>query len=270
MTDTSLPIGVFDSGLGGLTALDELRKLMPQEDIIYFGDSARIPYGTKSREVISKFALQDAHFLVSKGVKAILVACGTVSSNCLPLLKENFNIPTVGVVSAAAKKACELADKTGKIALLGTSSTIKSRAFEKEISKYGNYEIFSRACPMFVPLVEYGYTSKDDRAANIIANEYLEDIKKFRPDSVILGCTHYPLLSDIISSILPDSALVSSGKEAAKELCSLIKESGLENRNGGKTDFYTSDSGEDFAENAKRFLKTDIDGKVRFADIEKY
>lgn len=272
MTDKSkLPIGVFDSGLGGLTALSELKRIMPTEDIIYFGDSARIPYGTKSKEVIRKFALQDARFLMSKGVKAILVACGTVSSNCLSDIETETGVPVVGVIDAAAKAASVIAKNgKGKVCVLGTSATVKSQAFERALNANGITDIISRACPMFVPLVENWHPSADDNATNAIMEEYLSDISASKPDSAILGCTHYPLLSDAIKKHLPETELVSSGAEAAKALMNSLEKLNISNQHGGKTEYYTSDDPELFRMNAERFLKSRLDGEVIHTDIENY
>ncbi len=271
MMENNLPIGVFDSGLGGLTALSELHKLMPNEDIIYFGDSARIPYGTKSPSVIRKFGLQDARFLMSKGVKAILVACGTVSSNCLWDIGRETGVPVIGVIDAAAKTAAEIAKgKKGIVAVLGTSATIKSNAYSNALQDYGIGNIIPRACPMFVPLVENWHPSADDSATNAIISEYLADVKMCNPDATILGCTHYPLLADAIQKHLPNTTLVNSGAEAAKALCNRIKELGMENNQGGKIEYYTSDDAALFQKNAEWFIKEGIDGNVMHIDIEKY
>ncbi len=271
MMNNNLPIGVFDSGLGGLTALNELHRLMPQEDIVYFGDSARIPYGTKSPSVIRKFALQDARFLLSKGVKAILVACGTVSSNCLSDIARETGVPVIGVIDAAAKAAAEIAKaKKGIVAVLGTSATIKSGAYSNALQEYGIGNIIPRACPMFVPLVENWHPSADDTATNAIISEYLADVKVCNPDAAILGCTHYPLLTDAIQKHLPDTALVNSGAEAAKALCDRLMELGMENAQGGKIEYYTSDDAELFRRNAEWFIKEGINGSVEHIDIEKY
>lgn len=264
-----LPIGVFDSGLGGLTALDELHRLMPDEDIIYFGDSARIPYGTKSPSVIKKFALQDARFLVSKGVKAILVACGTVSSNCLDDIANETGLPVVGVIDAAARNASDIA-KSGKgtVAVLGTSATVKSGAYERALQSNGVTDIISRACPMFVPLVENWHPDKDDDATNAIISEYLSDVAEKNPDAAILGCTHYPLLFDAIRNHLPDTALISSGASAAADLKAKIESLGIENGEGGKIEYFTSDDAVLFRANAEKFLKNGLDGEVQHIDIE--
>ncbi|MBP5155116.1 MAG: glutamate racemase [Clostridia bacterium] len=270
MDRRKLPIGIFDSGLGGLTALAELARLMPNEDIVYFGDNARIPYGTKSPGIIKKFALQDTRFLLSAGVKAILVACGTVSSNCLAEVEKESGLPVVGVINAAAKKAAEIAGDNGTAAVLGTAATVKSGAYERELKRLGCKKVVSRACPMFVPLAENWHPTEDDAAANAVAEEYLRDIAKESPAAVILGCTHYPLLAGVIKKHLPGSELISSGKESANEMRALIAERGLANERGGKISFYTSDDPDLFRENAARFLGRDIDGTVKKADIETY
>ncbi len=267
----SLPIGVFDSGLGGLTALSELTRLMPNEDIVYFGDSARIPYGTKSPDVIRKFALQDTRFLLSRNVKAILVACGTVSSNCLDEVKALAGVPVVGVIASAAAKAAETAKNgNGRVGILGTSATINSKAFEAELLKNGISDITATACPMFVPLVENWCPSEDDIATNAIVSSYLSELAAKKPAAVILGCTHYPLLSDVISKYLPESVLISSGAEAAAGLKALLTEQDMLNENGGVTEFYTSGGGALFSENAHKFLKNDIRVDARHIDIETY
>ena len=265
------PIGVFDSGLGGLTALGALRRLMPNEDVIYFGDSARIPYGTKSPTVIKKFALQDTRFLMSLGVKAILIACGTVSSNCLDDVEAVAGVPVVGVIDEAARQAADIA-KNGKnrVAVLGTSATVNSGAYEKELRKNGVGEIINQACPMFVPLVENWHHSVEDTATNAIVSEYIDPVAKKSPDAVILGCTHYPLLADVISKYLPDTKLISSGEAAALGIKKLLTEKCLLNDVGGKTEFYTSGGEKLFSQNASRFLGEDIAASATHIDIENY
>lgn len=270
-TTNSLPIGVFDSGLGGLTALSELKCLMPEESIIYFGDNARIPYGTKSPEVIKKFALQDTRFLLSRGVKAILIACGTVSSNCLSDVENEAGVPVVGVIEAAAKKAAEIAKRgNGTVAVLGTGATINSKAYEIALKGFGINEIISRACPMFVPLVENWHATENDPATNAIVSEYLADIAEKKPAAVILGCTHYPLLSGVIKKYLPDSVLVSSGAAAAHELKRLITEKNMQNPNGGEIRFFTSGGTDLFCRNAGAFMQSNDILTAEHIDIENY
>ena len=269
MDKNRLPIGIFDSGLGGLTALAALCALMPGEDVVYFGDNARIPYGTKSPALIKKFAVQDTRFLQSQGVKAILVACGTVSSNCLSDLQSISETPVVGVISAAAKKAAEIAGER-PVAVLGTAATVKSGAFERELKALGVKDIISKACPMFVPLAESWHPDENDPAANAVAEEYLSETAKRAPAAAILGCTHYPLLSGVIQKHLPGTVLINSGREAAFALRDRLVSLGLTNENGGRISFFTSDDPLLFRENAEKFLGHSIKGKVEKTDIEKY
>ena len=269
------PIGVFDSGMGGLTALRELKRLLPGEDIVYFGDNARLPYGTKSPEVIKRFALQDARFLAQTGVKAMLVACGTVSSTCIEDIRKAFpEIPVIGVVSAAAEKAARIAlaekDKDGVI-VLGTSATVKTGAFPREIAKYGDIAVESVACPMFVPLVENGFTAADDTVANAVAEKYLAPFRGKRFSCAILGCTHFPLLSDVIAKQLPGCVLISSGSAAAEEAAAALKQLGLESGSAnGSVRFYTSDDPEMFSRGAKCFLGESIGVTAEKVEIERY
>ena len=217
--------------------------------------------------------MQDCRFLLSKNVKAILVACGTVSSNALDLLQESFPLPIIGVIEGAAKKAVQIAEKgNGIVAVLGTDATVQSGAFKNAVEKINPaIQVIQKSCPMFVPLVENGHTGRHDIAANAIANEYLSEIVPFHPAAVILGCTHYPLLSDVISNILPDSVLISSGSEAAAVLKENLSEKELLTSEGsGKTTFYTSDDTALFARNAKRFLGKDISDNIYKTDIENF
>lgn len=264
-------IGIFDSGLGGLTGYRALRALLPSQDLFYFGDNARVPYGTKSKEVIRRFAVQDVRFLLSKEVEAVLVACGTVSSNALELLEDRFDLPFVGVVAPAAHAASRIAGaKNGKILVLGTAATVASGAYEKEIKKIDPaLRVESVACPMFVPLAENGYTKKGNVAATAIAKEYLEPFLPFGADAVILGCTHFPLLADVIGSVLPLPTLVSAGEESAKAMAKLVGQRRFADGNG--TDgFYTSDDPLAFAANAGIFLGEPLQSPVSRVDIELY
>ncbi len=263
-------IGIFDSGLGGLTAVEELRKVMPDADFIYFGDTARIPYGTRSVETIRNYALQDCRFLMSQGVTSILVACGTVSTNALDIIRSTFPVPVVGVVDGAAFKAAEIAKNgSGRVLVLGTPATIKSGAFEKAVRENGCDKVLSIPCPMFVPLAENGYTTVKHIPALEIAKEYLAPAFDFAPDAVILGCTHYPLLSEVISYLLPNSVLVSSGAEAVNQLKETLISSRSEQNGGGKGRYFVSDGVEGFTENAGRFLHTPV-SNVTAIDINSY
>lgn len=260
-------IGVFDSGVGGLTCVNELIRLMPHEDIVYLGDTARIPYGTKSYETIARYARQDIHFLEEHNVKMALVACGTVSS---VLMSENlFDGSSIseysGVVIPAAHAACA-ATRCNKVGVIGTTATIKSGSYGKAIRSINPHiKVIGKACPMFVPLVENGYTAADCVPARYIAEEYLEIMKKEKVDTIILGCTHYPHLSDLISSIMGDEVtLISSGAELAKyaykTLCA--SDNLADPNHEGSTELYCTDSVELFSENVEKLVGKKLHGTV--------
>lgn len=257
-------IGVFDSGMGGLTAVKELNALMPDEDIIYFGDTARIPYGSRSRETVLKYAKEDVSFLLKHNIKMIIAACGTVSSviGSKPLVD---NMPFTGVILPAAQAACA-ATKNGKIGVIGTPATIRSGSFGKAIKAINPHvAVIGNACPLFVHLVENGYTSKNCEITRLAAEEYLTPIKAEGVDTLILGCTHYPVIKEVIADIMGDGVrLISSGAEAAKYAQSCLMSADLLNDGGrcGKNIFYVSDSKELFEENAKHFLEHPVNGEV--------
>lgn len=255
MTDSHSPIGVFDSGIGGLTAVKELVKLMPNEDIIYLGDTARVPYGTKSRETIRRYARQDFDFLRRFGVKMIIAACGTVSSTVED--GEFGGVLYTGVIRPAVDAAVS-STKNGRIGIIGTSATIRSGSYKNLIKSISpQTEVYEKACPMFVPLVENGYIGMECRPCVEIAREYLEPLRDAGVDTLILGCTHYPMLSDVIGEIIGGQVkLISSGGEAGRRAYKMLRESGLANdsENIGKTTLYCTDSVELFRENAEHFL----------------
>lgn len=264
MTVTNKPIGVFDSGLGGLSAVRVLKEILPCEDIIYFGDTGRVPYGTRSDEIIKKYALDDMNFLCSFGVKAVLVACGTVSSVALDELRKNFDVPVMGVVNAAAKKAYSIS-VSKRIALLATSATVKNGAYQRYMSE--NYKLFSFkgvSCPMFVPLVENGYIADDCKVTRMFCDEYIETLCDFSPDCIILGCTHYPIIKNIIkqsaNSLIGHTEIVDSGEEAALEIKEFLSSNGLLNSrtDGGSVSYYVSDDTSGFMANASIFLGESI------------
>jgi glutamate racemase len=193
-------IGVFDSGVGGLTVVREIVRQLPGEDIIYFGDTARVPYGTKSRETVIRFSIEDILFLLKHEVKLICVACNTVSSVALPSVRHHFRVPLVGVITPAVKEAV-YATQNKRIGVIGTKATVKSRTYEKEIRQLdAKIKVVTCACPLFVPFVEEGWLK--GRVVLDVARKYLEPLKKAKVDTVILGCTHYPLLKSIIQKIL--------------------------------------------------------------------
>ncbi len=264
-------IGIFDSGLGGLTGYRALRKLLPHHDIVYFGDTARVPYGTRSKEVICRYAMQDVRFLLTEQVEAVLIACGTVSSNVLEELKAAFPLPFVGVVEPAAKKAAEIAMAgNGKVLVLGTSATIASGAFQQSIhSICPSLQVESVACPMFVPLVENGFTQPGDIAATEIARRYLQPYQTFGADAMILGCTHFPLLSEILHGVLPGPVQVSAGDEAAEAMAKTVLSMGCPSAIG-KDFFFASDDPVTFGAHAATFLGHPLGETVFRVNIQQY
>ncbi len=264
-------IGVFDSGLGGLTTVKQIMKSLPDESIVYFGDTGRVPYGTRSEETILKYTRNDIRFLKSFDVKMIVIACGTASSVSLPKVKDEFDVPIVGVVDATVYAAVR-ETKNKKIGIIGTPGTIKSGSYERLIKEYDSeMQTFTRACPLFVPLVENGHF--DTPVARLVIEEYLEEIKAAGVDTLILGCTHYPLLKKAIAEYMGDGVtLIDAGAEVAKYLKKKFDNGGL---HGSKTDkdqysFYVSDNVENFEELGSIFLEQRIDGQVKKIDIEKY
>lgn len=264
-------IGVFDSGLGGLTTVKQIMKELPKENIIFFGDTGRVPYGTRSRDTILKYARGDIRFLNTFDVKLIVIACGTASSAALPMIKNEFKVPIVGVIDAAVYAAVRKT-KNKKIGVIGTPATIRSGEYEKQIKAYdSDMEVYSKACPMFVPLVENGYF--DSEVTKIIVAEYLEGIKNEGVDTLILGCTHYPLLSKVIGEYMGDKVeLINSGAEVAKYL---KKKFTRENMLCDETleeqyRYYVSDDIRSFEKLGGIFLEREINGQVSKIDIEKY
>lgn len=265
------PIGVFDSGLGGLTAVKELELLLPNESIIYFGDTGRVPYGTKSKETIIKYASQSLSFLKSHGVKAVLAACGTVSS-VAGVVRENADIPYFDVLYSTSKAALS-ATKNGKIGVIATPATIASGAYSKILYDLSSdIEIFEQACPLFVPLVECGHIGADDKIASLAVESCLEPIKKQGVDTLILGCTHFPMLSPIISRFMGENvSLINSGKEAAISLADKLREDNLlSDAETSENSYFVTDSADNFISVAENFLGHSISGHVEKIDIEKY
>lgn len=265
------PIGVFDSGLGGLTCVDELMKIMPGEDIVYFGDTGRVPYGSRSEETIIRYVRGDINFLISKGVKLVVAACGTASAVALPALLKEYEVPVIGVVEAAVEAAVA-ATKNGKIGIIGTAGTIRNGKYEKLIdAKNKNITTFAKACPLFVPLVENGLT--DHEITRLTCHMYLEEIKKSGVDTLILGCTHYPMLKKVIGDYMGDSVtLINPGKETAHLVNKFLKDNDLMSDVNFKGDssYYVSDTIDCFEKTASMFMGRDIGGNIEKIDIEKY
>ncbi len=248
-------IGVFDSGLGGLCAVRELVRLLPNENIIYFGDTGRVPYGTKSRETIRKYTREDAGFLLSHGVKAILAACGTVSSNALECIHEITDVPVFGVVEDAANAAYE-ASKTKRIGVIGTQATVNSGIFRQKIELLDkNAVVLQKACPLFVSLVEYGFTADGDEVTCLACERYLAEFRG-EVDTLIMGCTHFPIIKEHIARALPGVTLINPAKEAAKAMAAVLHAKGMLSDSPGKGEvhYFVSDDPTGFAKSASIFL----------------
>ena len=263
-------IGVFDSGMGGLTCVAEIMKLMPNENIIYFGDTARVPYGNRSRETILEYARQDVNFVKKHDVKMIIAACGTVSSAVGQAKDFGGGVPFTGVVIPAVQAACA-AKVSGRIGVIGTAATIRSGAYGKAIRTIRqDAVIIGNACPLFVPLVENGITDKDDIVVKTMVSRYLEPIKRENVDTLILGCTHYPLLRDAIAEYMGEGVkLISSGAEAAKYTMNMLAMNNMlsSRSENGHVTYFTSDSKELFESNAHAFIGS-LNGSVEQISID--
>ena len=259
VASASSPIGVFDSGIGGLTVVREMIRQLPQESIIYFGDTARVPYGPKSPETVRRYSREITAFLIGEGVKAMVVACNTATAHALPILLEELPIPVVGVVEPGARAALA-ASRGGGIGVIGTRGTIASGAYERAIRAHApQARIALRACPLFVPLVEEGWI--DNEAAKLIAREYLAPLAAARVDTLVLGCTHYPLLKPLISDVLPGVTLIDSARETAAEIGRVLERDKLARSAAGPPHhrFIASDAPQQFFELGQRFLGSAIE-----------
>lgn len=254
------PIGIFDSGIGGLTVVKRIASYLPNENIIYFGDTARVPYGTKSNSTIIEYSLQDAQFLINKNIKLLIVACNTVSSVALKDLREKFDIPIVGMINPGATMALN-ETRNKKIGVIGTYSTINNKAYSQELKELDNQvSVYEKPCPLFVPLAEEGWTHHE--ATKTIAREYLQELIDHDVDTLILGCTHYPILVDIIQEVMgEDVRLIDSGTAASQIVRDYLHGRGLLNDSNqlGKHEFYVSDVPTKFKEVAERFLGRELE-----------
>ena len=267
-----MKIGVFDSGLGGLTAVTALAEALPEERIVYFGDTARVPYGNRSRDTLLKYARQDIRFLRSFDLKAVVIACGTVSSNCLETLQAENDIPVVGVVEPTVRRAVRVT-KNKRIGLVATRASVSSGAYERNVhSLDSSMEVFSRACPLFVPLVEEGRCRPGDIVIETVAREYLQDLKDQDVDTLVLGCTHYPLLTDVVHQVMgPEVTLVDAGAEAARAVRDLLEaQDACADRPMGSASYYTSDRAADFQRIATLFLGEEMSSPAQQIDISRY
>ncbi len=273
MPDCNAPIGIFDSGLGGLTAVKQLRKLLPGEDIIYFGDTGRVPYGTRGKDTIIQYAKQDIEFLLSKNVKLIMAACGTVSS----VLQEGYTnllpIPYMGVLQSAAQAAVN-ATKTKRIGLIGTSATVRSGSYNDAIHELmPKASIIATSCPLFVPLVENGYFDKNNKVTRLVAADYLKDMLSADIDTLILGCTHYPLIAPIIADIMGEGVtLIDPGKQTSLAAVNKLEQLGLLRQNSGEnkgqTTYFVSDDTHSFAQLSTWFLGENVGGNVTRINVD--
>ncbi|MEF9953457.1 MAG: glutamate racemase [Clostridium sp.] len=264
------PIGVFDSGIGGLTVAKEIMDILPSEDIVYFGDTARVPYGNKSKLTIEKFSLQISRFLESRNVKAIVIACNTASAFALEAVKNNFSVPVIGVINPGARAAVK-ATVNQRVGIIGTEGTVSSGAYSKAVENIcDNIKIFSTPCPLFVPVVEEGWGETE--VSYMIAKEYLQNLKEIEVDSLVMGCTHYPLLNNVVQRVMGEGVtLINPAKETALELKDILIDTGIMNDNTtkGRYTYFVSDNAKKFVTVGERFLNRKIQD-IEEIDIEKY
>ena len=258
-------IGVFDSGLGGLTAVKELHRILPNENIVYLGDTGRVPYGSRSRETIIRYAKEDIDFLLKKDIKMIVAACGTVSSTLPKAVSEALPIPYVDMILPAAQEACALSSE-GRIGVVGTSATLKSNAFGKAIRSISNeIRVFGSPCPLLVHLVENGMIQPDNQITSLTVQMYLEPLMKENIDTLILGCTHYPILYDTFNKILDYKVtLIDPGKCAARYVQSILMKNDMlaDREEQGVTEYNVTDETETFDKTASIFLGEKVTGAV--------
>ncbi len=268
------PIGVFDSGLGGLTVAREIMRNLPREKIVYFGDTARVPYGSKSRQTVQRYSRQIVRFLRTQGIKAIVTACNTATAFALDIVREEAGVPVIGVIEPGARVACETTEN-GRIGVIATRATIGSRAYDSAIHAIRpDVTVIGKACPLLVPLVEEGWTH--DRVTEEILMRYLDDVLEHDVDTLILGCTHYPLLRSAIRGLVGDRIhLVNPAYETAGELKTMLEKMHLDSDQPRREDeptpyrFFVSDEAQRFAEFANSILPIDVK-TARLVPIEEY
>lgn len=261
----SRPIGIFDSGLGGLTVLKKIKEMLPGENIVYLGDTARVPYGTRSSAVIKKFSLQCAYFLAGKGVKCIVVACNTASSNAISELKKEIDIPMFDVVGSSID-AVRSNEKIKSIGIIGTSATIKSSVHSKKLKNIGIDVLFEKSCPLFVPLIENGEI--EGKLIKLVSNKYLKNLPKV--DAVILACTHYPIIKNIISCSLGNKTLlVDPADNLSIQIRKYLdKHNLLAKRNTPGSTYYLTDRDSGFEVISEMFLGENIKDKIKIANLD--
>ncbi len=260
MIDREAPIGIFDSGVGGLTVFRALARRLPKENLIYLGDTARVPYGTRSKETIERYALEDARFIESKQVKAIVIACNTASAMASNLLREACSVPVLGVIRPGSQEAI-LRTQNRRIGLIATEATVASGAYERAMrAQRDDLDILARACPLFVPLAEEGWAEHPVTAQ--VAEEYLQDFVASRIDTLVLGCTHYPILRAVIQQVMGEGvALIDSGEAVAEVVAKMLEEKNLnrESEAPRSESFYVTDSAARFRRVAEIFLGRSIE-----------
>ncbi|MDO8644333.1 MAG: glutamate racemase [bacterium] len=265
----NVPIGLFDSGLGGLTVLKAVAERLPHESFLYLGDTARVPYGSKSVETVTRYSLENVSFLVEKGAKVVVVACNTASAYALEALRQKFSIPILGVIEPGVRGALGRT-RNQRIGVIGTEGTIRSGAYAALLKKFNpKLEVYSFATPLFVPLVEEGWLSGEE--GRQIVKRYLSPLVSLKIDTLILGCTHYPLLKGLLKDVLGDGvALIDSADELAKDLQTVLQKKGIENPTSGTgamncapTSFYVTDSPERFCRVGSLFLGENLENVER-------
>jgi len=253
------PIGVFDSGLGGLTVLKEIHRALPRENLIYFGDTARVPYGNKSSATIIRYSQEITDFLLARDVKAIVVACNTASSFALDTLRSMTEVPVLGVIEPAVRSLIKKSESSAKAALIATKSTIASGAYDLTLKRLGgSQKLIVKACPLLVPLIEEGFS--ESAAAELVLREYLTPIAAENPEYLILGCTHYPLIAQAIQRLFPALNLIDSAEETARELHEFLEQKQLAKKSGsGRVELYVSDMTESMRALKNLFFNGKVD-----------
>jgi glutamate racemase len=263
MTNKDSAIGVFDSGIGGLTVLHQIIETLPRENTVYLGDTARAPYGTKSVETVLRYSFENSQFLVDKDVKIVVVACNTSTAIALDRLQDTLTIPVVGVIEPGVRRAVK-STKNKRVGVIGTEATIQSGAYTRALKAAdARIEVYSRACPLFVPLVEEGWT--DNAVVEMTVQAYLGSLKQSGIDTLILGCTHYPLLKKAIRKFMGGTVrLVDSAEETANEVEQVLKQSALGRKAGkGGHSFFVTDAPDRFIKVGRRFLGEKVESAVR-------
>ena len=257
------PIGIFDSGIGGLTVVQAIAEALPRETLIYLGDTARTPYGTKSADVVRRYSEENAQFLVEQGIKLLVVACNTASAAALDLLQERLEIPVIGVIEPGAAAAVR-ASRKHKIGVIGTEATIRSGCYTRALRAVEpRVEVYTRACPLFVPLAEEGWV--DNEIAERVARQYLATLRRSGIDALVLGCTHYPLLRGVIGAVMgPEVKLVDSARATAQAVRAALRSARLARGRGrGAASFYVTDAPDRFVKVGARFLGAQVDSAVQ-------